>query len=142
MKRPYNFKKVKFTWGPYTLHGFMTDSSIEVDTDEERVTKEVGADGEVCRVFSNNESGAITFNLQQSSSSNDDLSAAANRDAENEDEVWSAQIEDLNGTTLVYAAEAWLTKIAPSPFAKAHGGRTWKLDCAKLIQWVGGAATS
>ncbi len=142
MKRPYNFGRVQLTWGPYTIHGFAQDSSIEVDVDEDKVTKDTGADGEVCRVFSMVEGGSVTVMLQQSSSSNQDLSDAAERDRLNEDEVWPLQLQDTNGETVVFASEAWLTRQAPNGWAKAHGTRQWKFDCANLRQRIGGQGDS
>jgi hypothetical protein len=129
----YSFKKVVLTLGPFRVRGFMAGSSIAVDQDEDKYTKDTGADGEVARVESANEGGSITVTLQQTSPSNDELQAILDGGT-----VYPLQLKDLNGTTLHSAREAWPTKVAPNDWAKEFNGRVWKLDCAKLKQYVGG----
>jgi hypothetical protein len=141
----YSFKKVVLTWGPYQIKGFMSGSSIAVDMDEDQVTKDIGADGEGCRILSSNQGGSITVTLQQSSSSNDDLSAEHAADVAGVSgpgggRTYPLMLKDLNGTTLHMSPEAWLTKPAPNDWAKEFSGRQWKFDCVKLLQFVGGAS--
>lgn len=137
--KTYNFKKVILTWGPYRIRGFMPDSEIQVELDEDTFTKETGADGEVARSQSNAEGGVVTVMLQQTSPSNDDLSEAALLDRKNGDEVWPLQIDDLNGNSLVFAEEAWIMKPANGTWGKAYTGREWRFDCAQMTEYhIGG----
>ncbi len=123
------------------IQGFMDGTMIKCEYDEDAVMKTVGGQGAVTATVNANRSGKFTFTLVQGSPTNDLLSAlaASNRAPGAALLTGPILVKDLNGTTLCSAAEAWITKVAASEFAKEVTGREWVLDCAKLVMLTGGA---
>lgn len=128
----YDPKQVKVFFGSLILHGFMDGTMIQVAQDEDTYMKHTGADGEVCRIRNRNEGGKITITLQQSSPSNDDLSALHALDKLSGFAQAPVMVKDLRGTLLVSASEAWLTRFADVSLGKEIEGREWTIDCAQL----------
>jgi hypothetical protein len=140
--RTYDPEQVTVTWGPFEIEGFMDGSPIEAERAEDGVTTHVGLKGNVTRIKNKNKMGDVTITLTQVSSSNDDLSTAATLDEDtNPGVVHPLTVKDHNGTTNVFAAEAWVKKIPKLERGKDLAGVGWVFSCAKLKPFVGGQQT-
>lgn len=125
-------------YGPYLLTGFADGTFVKASRNEDTFKVYVGADGTPARSRSRNKSGTMELTLAQTSPSNDALSAAHAADELLGAGVYPFMIKDLNGTTLVAAAEAWVTKPADVEEGKEVTGRAWKLETGALTIWPGG----
>ena len=76
----YDPKKVIITFGGVPITGFADGTFVQIDPNAEMWTKKVGADGEVTRSQSNDNTHTVQITLQQSSASNDYLSTCMNAD--------------------------------------------------------------
>jgi hypothetical protein len=137
-KATYDPKAVVVTWNGITIQGYSDGTHIESDRTEDAFAMKAGNDGEVVRTMNNNRTGRVTVRLLQSSITNDLLSAAAQQDEIFGDQVGPLQIEDLRGTTLETAQNAWLVRLPQSQWAKEAGEREWAFDCDFLDRFVGG----
>lgn len=137
--RKYNPKQITITVGPYAITGFSDGSFVRVEHDEDAFSKRVGTDGEVTRAQSNNNTGKITITLDQASPANDLLMALAVLDRTSGAGIVPSTIRDVNGTTLVFAQNSWVQKIADIDFANESQDREWILDCGQMDVFVGGA---
>ncbi len=129
-------------FGGHKIGGFADGSMIEVERSEDAYSMNVGAKGDVARVHSLNRTGMITVHLQQSSPSNDFLSAIALLDDPESGGapgrgVRSILYQELNGTTIANAASAWIKKIPKIDRAKEFSGVDWIFECAFLRKHVG-----
>lgn len=138
MAKTYDFKQVTVIVGGSIISGYAEGTAISIERNEDAFTLEVGADGESTRVKSNNRSGIITLTLQQSSSSNDSLTQFALSDDLSNSGVFPTIIKDLNGTTLVTAAESWIRRLPTSEFGSDLSSREWVIETDKLVMTVGG----
>lgn len=120
------------------LHGFADGTFVKVTRNEEAFKLQVGADGEAARVRNRNRSGQVAITLQQTSVSNDVLSAAAALDELAAGGTGALLIKDLNGTTLVSALVAWVRKIPEAELGNELGQREWVLETGVLAAFVGG----
>jgi hypothetical protein len=120
------------------LHGFIDGVFVKVSRNEEAFKLQVGADGEAARVRNRNRSGQVTITLQQTSVSNDVLSAAAALDELGSGGVGALLIKDLNGSTLVSALSAWVRKVPDAELGKELGQREWVLETGTLAMFIGG----
>lgn len=138
--RKYNPKQIILTAGPYAITGFSDGSYVRVEFDEDHFNKRTGTDGEVTRTQNNNYTGKVTFILDQASPANDLLSGLAALDRVSGDGIVPVTVRDINGTTIAFAQEAWVQKIADVDFANESQDREWVMDCGQMDVFVGGAA--
>lgn len=138
MVSTYDPNKVLVLWKGIPIGGFGIDSMIKVTQTSDRVTKQDGCTGEVVRVMQRSKSGSVEVTLLASSQSNDLLSAAQIEDELTGLGVGPLMIKDLNGTTIIQAASAWIAKIPEINFGKETSDRTWTLDYAVGNINVGG----
>jgi hypothetical protein len=138
--KTFDPKKVVISFNGFPITGFVDGTFIEVAPAADRFTKSVGADGEVARVHSSNNTHEVTITLLQTSPSNDVLSAQAEADRLSGLGAGPLQINDLSGTTLFFWASAWIK--TPATWSGGNDGiseRAWVFDTAQAIaQNVGG----
>lgn len=115
--------------------GVMVKASRKVDT----FSTNVGTQGDVARVRSQDKTGEVVITLQQIAATNDYLSSVLALDEKFGLSPGALSIEDLNGTTLCSAAIAWLRKPADTEFGKDLATREWTFECAELKMLVGGS---
>jgi len=103
-------------------------------------TDVVGTDGEVVRSKTNDRRTTVTLKLLQTSISNDILSAVHNADirARNGRGVFPFQIIDLQGTTVVHAAQAWIVKAPDTSFDRSAKTKEWQIRLAEATRFDGG----
>ena len=118
--------------------GVMVKASRKTDT----FSMNVGTQGDVARVRSQDKTGEVVITLQQSSPTNDYFSSVLLLDEQFGLSVGPLLIKDLNGTTVISAAIAWLKKPADSEFGKDLTNREWTFECAELKMLVGGSLIS
>lgn len=123
------------------IQGFVEGSFLTIEQESANFVKKVGSDGTVARARSRNQSATATFKLLQTSKSNDDLSALANRDlaAPNGAGVGSFLVRDLSGRSLFRADAAWIAEVPKPDFGNEVGEREWKIDLAKIVRIDGGS---
>lgn len=100
----------------------------------------VGADGEVARSRSNDRRHKVEITLMQTSDSNILLSALHELDlfAPNGSGVAAILIQDMSGTSIFIAPEAWIVKAPEVQYGPEVEMRTWELEVANPINLVGG----
>ena len=135
----YSPDRVAISLGPVLVDGYADGEFISVEIPD-LFTKTVGTDGKVVRNRSLDRSATITFSLLQTSASNDALSVLYQLDlnAPNGAGVVPLTIRDLNGRTLLTAAEAWIAKAPDVMYDREATSREWTIHCADLLVFVGG----
>lgn len=134
----YDPLRVAGSFGEVFFDGPADGTFISVEREEDAFSKEVGAGGDVVRVRSRNRSGSVTLTLQASSPANDRLSALLLADEQFGTGIRPIFIKDLNGTTLIHAAAAWIKKAPTVDYGDEGGSREWVFDCAELSIFAGG----
>jgi hypothetical protein len=120
----YDPKEVVVTFGAIPLDGYADGTFVEVAPAGEAFTRHVGADGEVSRSKSNDNTHDVTLTLKQSSLSNQVLSAANKADRITGRAMMPLSITDLNGGTLYFWPQAWV-EVPSWGFAKEQTDRAW-----------------
>lgn len=136
--RTYDPALVTVSYGGNDINGFADGTFVTVTRNSDIFTLTVGSDGEATRTKSNDRSGRIEIVLQQSSPSNDILSAIAVADELSNSGVNPIQVKDNNGTSLASGESAWIVKRPDSPYGKETDNRTWILETNCLDHFVGG----
>lgn len=120
----YDFKKVSVIIDGVIITGFMDGESIGTEPNEDDVSHHVGAGGDVTFSETNDETGTITLNLKQTSSSVPFLQSLRNSKR-----LFSTQIVDSNNNTFrAGGTECRLTK----PPARTWGNEVSGLEYSIL----------
>lgn len=136
--KTYDPAKVTITFAGIIVEGHADGTFITAARNNPSFSLKVGSSGEGARAKSNDRSGIVTLTLQQSSASNDLLSAQAALDEASGDGIGSLLIKDLSGTTLCSAETAWIQKPADVEYAKEISDRQWVLETDILNIFAGG----
>ena len=136
--KTYSPKKVSISVAGVIITGYAEGTFVSVERSSDTFTKAVGSDGEVGRVHSADRSGLITLTLQQTSESNDVLSALQQVDELTLTGKFPVMVKDNNGTSLYTSGDAWIEKIADAEYSNDMSTREWRIACADLIAFTGG----
>lgn len=133
----YDPKEIVVIFAGQILSGFSEDV-VTVTRTEDAVTDDIGADGEVIRILSNDRRGTVTISLLPVSASNLLLSVIANADELGGGNVVPILIKDNRGLDLHVGAEAWIVKQPDAIYNKTNQPREWEIRVADLRMVVGG----
>lgn len=137
----YSPDLISIAWGSIRFAGYADGTFVTAERSEDGYSLKVGATGAQTRVRSLNLSGTVKITLQQSSLTNDLLSAAYAADqAFNTFITLPLIIKDLNGTTLIHATNAWIKKLPSVEFGKDLSNREWTFECAAIDTFVAGGS--
>jgi len=128
----YDPKRVIITFGGIPISGFASGTFINATPSSDRFSKVVGADGEVSRSKSADETSEVTITLLQSSLSNQYLSGVESLDRLTDKGILPLTITDLNGGTLKFWPQAWITKAPDLGFAAEHTDREWTFNTGNV----------
>lgn len=140
MLKVYDPKAVSMVFAGILIGGYSDGTFVKIAANNDSFALLVGADGDATRSKTNDRSGRITFTLQQSSLSNDLLSAAHAADVltSNGDGIGPLLIKDNSGRTLVTAEKAWIVKQPDADFAREVSMREWIIETDNLVAFLGG----
>jgi len=125
----YDPKKVIINFGGNILGGFADGTFVEIaPSDADGFKKKVGADGEVVRSMSADNTHQVTVTLLQSSLSNQELSTIRDQDKLTGLSMMSLTITDLNGTTMGFWPQAWIRGDPTWGYGKEDTDRQWIFD--------------
>ena len=134
----YEPSRVIISVGGVNIDGFADGTFISAERTNDTFTKVTGADNRTTRIKQNDFSGTFTFTLLQSSLSNDVLTGFMVLDESTNDGVVPIIVKDLEGTTLLAAAQAWVRKPPVIEYSKDDSNREWMLDCGDMDIFAGG----
>jgi hypothetical protein len=125
----YDPKKVIVTLGGVPFGGYADGTFISVaPNDADGFKKVVGADGEVCRAQSSDNTHTITVTLLMSSETNAYLSGIRNTDKLTGKSILPLSITDLSGSLVAFWPQAWIKGDPTWEFGKEVNERQWVLD--------------
>lgn len=136
--RNYDPGRIIVVFNGVQIQGYGPDTFVKCARDEDMFTETAGANGDVVRVRNRNRMGKVTITLQDASPSNDLLSAFAASDELTGLAYGALMVKDLNGTTLVQAANAWVKKMADIEYGSDAGIQEWTIQAAELEMFAGG----
>ena len=116
------------------------DEFCEISKAEDTFTYKAGVDGEGTRSESKNSLHKVKLTLMKTSAGNAILSAIHNGDiaVPGGAGIVPILIRDRQGTSLFTSAEAWITKIPDTKYAKEAGTVEWMFDVHNPTSFVGG----
>lgn len=121
------------------LQGYADGTYVKVARSVDTWTDQVGADGQMTRVRTRDQSGTITITLVAASQSNRDLALLALEDEQFGNGVGTVSVRDLNGLDLHKGESAWVKKPSDAEYGKDAGTREWVIRVQKLETFSGGS---
>jgi hypothetical protein len=127
-------KKVVIIFGGTPIDGFADGTFAELaPNNADGFQKQVGADGEVARAKSADNTHTLTITLMQSSLGNIALSTIRNTDKLAGKSILSLEITDLNGGSLFTWPQAWIHGDPTWGYGKELTERQWVLDTGQAV---------
>lgn len=130
--KTYDPKKVIVTFGGVPISGFADGTFIAVKPASDTWVKKVGADGEVSRVKTNDDTSEVTLTLKATSPSNTYLTGVRTTDKLTGAGVLALTISDLSGTLVLFWPQAWIKKMPEVNRAKELGDTVWDFDTGQI----------
>jgi len=123
----YNPKAVHVTFAGHFIDGWSDGAMIAISKAADDYSSKVGVDGKVARTKMHNKSGTVTISLMQTSLSNDRLSEIRRNDyaLPNGGGVGSLTIQNIEGTDVHTAQNAWIQSAPDLSFESEAGTREW-----------------
>lgn len=140
--KEYDPTKIAVVFAGIPIKGFADGEMLTVEYDTDTFSDVAGTDGEVARARSSDYRGTITFKLLMTSATNARLSALRNLDITTPGGagVGSLTITNLlNRATEHHADDAWIASPPPASYDRTVGSREWKIRCARIDGFEGGA---
>ena len=132
-------KQLHVIFGVHRLAGRAKGDYVTVVYNVEQYTENVGIDGEGFFVANADLSARVNVSLQQSSNSNDVLSALFLADlAAPGGLMLPLVVNEANGRSIYAAARARLVKFADGVWSDGGSVRTWTFATTNLTGFVGG----
>lgn len=137
-ERTYDPGQCTFTFAGIQLTGFAKGSFLTAERASPNWEKYVGVYGEGARCRKRDKSGMIKFKTMSTSPINDILSDIATTDEDTGEGQGVFGGVDGNGTTVLNASSAWITKWPSKEFADTISELEWELECIDLDLFLGG----
>jgi hypothetical protein len=123
----YDPKKVIITLGGVPISGYADGTFIQIDPNSETWQKKVGADGEVARSLSNDNTHTIQITLLQTSLSNAYLRTVASADRLTGLGMLPLSFTDLNTMEVHFWPQAWVSTEPSTGRAKETTDVQWTI---------------
>lgn len=136
--RTYTPGKVIITFGDIIFTGFADGTFVTIERNGDSFTKKKGSDGSVDRINNNAFDFNVSVTLKQTSITNDALSTIHGSDILNNDGIKPLTVQDLQGTSLFYAAEAWINKDPSDEYGDELSDREWVFETGPADKFTGG----
>jgi hypothetical protein len=130
--KTYSPKKVTVAVAGVPISGFSEGTFVTIEREVDGFTKKVGADGEVTRVQSANQSGKVTFTLQATSESNRYLMGLAKADEATLNGVVPITVKENIGNSLAVANNAWIMKIPNMEYGDDLSSVEWVFESEEI----------
>lgn len=124
--------------GLHTISGYADGTFVRITKDMKPFSKVRAMDGEMARMYNEDEGFRVEITIAQSSTSNNVLSAIYNVDAATQMGKFPMFIKDSKGQTSFFAATAWIEMIPEVTFSNQLETRTWTFGCSGAALTIGG----
>ena len=135
--KTYDPKLVVLTFMGIIISGYADGTFINAKASGPAFKHKKGADGSVDRVNTNTWDLDIDVTLKQTANSNGDLSTIFLADKLSNAGKGELKIKDLNGTSLIFAPQAWITDGPDGAFSDDLTNRVWKLHTGPAEVFIG-----
>jgi hypothetical protein len=138
--KSFDMRKTPVTVQGLPLSGFASGDAVTAEFNEDLWTHEVGADGEVTRVYQGKKDATITIRLGMGSSANTTLSNLARTDELTGFTPVKIAIFDMLIGDIIFGNQCWLMKDPGRTFGQDATAKEWVYTVADLRITHGGGS--
>ena len=128
----YDPKKVIITLGGVPINGYTDGTFVNVTGNLETWIRKVGADGEVNRALTNDNTHEISITLLQTSESNKYLDSVYKADKSTGLGMLPLSIVDLNDGSERFWQQAWVTRDPDNGRARETTDKNWTIHTGQI----------
>lgn len=136
--KTFDPKMVVMTFGVIPISGYAEGTFVRVKRSGDAFAKSKGAGGDIERINRNQGDFEVAITLQQTSGTNQELSAALAADIATNAGVLPLTVKDLLGNTLFFAPQAWIRVDPEWEDGDELNSREWTFDTGIGANLVGG----
>lgn len=132
-----------YTTGQINIDGFMPDTEIVVERENPRWSRQGSGDGKVTTFVRNpDNSGTITFTLNQSSDALDKMNAICQYSDVNKslNILFETTLVDKSSRTVYFSPESLASSPESVSFGATENGREFSIVCGNLQETLGGSS--
>jgi hypothetical protein len=123
----------------HTVTGYASGSFVSIEKTSPTFSVRESSDGVVSRTLNPSKLYVVRLTLAQSSDSNSVLSWMHNADRITKGRAkFPLTIKDSSGSSVMFSAEAWITRIPVAGFSDGVETREWEITCAVATNFIGG----
>lgn len=122
----------------HIVGGFSEDAIITIDRNADTFTLYTGADDTNTRIYNANTAGTMTLSLQQTSASNDILTALYLQDRDSRNGLFAIQVKDNSGRSNFFAEEAYIGVVPNAAYSNSMQTREWVIHAPRMESIQGG----
>lgn len=126
--------------GIVPLTGLAAGSFLTISKNTQPFTAQRTSDGDVARIYHNDNTYSISITLHQGSDDNEILNKLSSFDKTTLKGKFPLLIKDLIGTSFFYSTTTWIENEPDQEFGDTLGTRTWVLRSSQAITNIGGNA--
>ena len=129
--------------GIVKIDGFMNDTTINVQRDDPRWTRNSSGDGKASTLVRNPiNDGTISFTLNQSTDGLAKMNAIAQHAnvSDGQDIMFEITVADKSSGSIHYCRDAIVGEPESVEYGREENGREWTIQCGELINNLNGAA--
>lgn len=126
----------------HIVGGMAKDSMVSIEYPEAVWTEKVLNNGETVRTHSKDNTLRLTLHLDQTSASNDFLSALSkydDKDSTGRDGIFTCTFADKSSRTFAYSAECFVKRPMTYEFGSDTSVRDWIIVLSNADQYLGGS---
>lgn len=126
----------------HIVGGLAKDSLVDIEQPEAIWTEKVLNNGETVRTHSKDNTLRLTLHLDQTSASNDFLTALSkydDKDLTGRDGIFTCTFADKSSRTYVYSAECFVKRPMSYTFGSDTSVRDWVIVLSNADQYLGGS---
>jgi len=124
--------------GLHTVTGYPDGVFVKIQKDTKPFEKTRAMNGEISRIYSQDDGFRLELTLMQSSPSNNVLSVLYNVDLATRIGKFPVIIKDSKGQTNFISLTTWIEQLPDVTFSNGMELRTWVFGCADATIFVGG----
>jgi hypothetical protein len=126
----------------HVIGGYMEDSMISIEPNQDAFEKFTSADNRSTLIAKADNSGTIVLTLNQTSPSNDVLTALHEefKQTKRASKLFTVTVKDNNGRSLYVSPQAFIGRLPIAAFSNTMQPREWTLLCHDLSSKAGGNA--
>lgn len=128
--------------GVLPLTGFVSGNFVNISKDIQPLSSTRTSDGEVARLYNNDQTFTITITLHNTAESNEVLTKLWLLDEITQRGKFPLLIKDQLGSSLFFSATSWIEGIPDTTYGSEITERTWTIRSSQAVINIGGNASA